>query len=370
MYLINKEENRISKIEEKSFSDLGFKERNHLQEWIANNPESLGEDLLIIQKEFSGFNETNERLDLLALDKKGNLVIIENKLDDSGKDVTWQSIKYASYCSTLTKEQIIRIYQDYLNKQEAKETAETNLTDFYELTEIAEVVVNSGSKQRIILIAANFRKEVTSTVLWLMNYNLRIQCFKVKPMQLGNQLFLDIKQIIPIEETEDYQIKIAEKTQDEIIQQNSTRTIDILYLDFWKQLLSVMNSKSELFKDVSPSKRSYIGTNSIISGIGFYFTIFKTKNFARVEMYFRSGKFNFEELRKYRAEIELLFGNTLIWEEMRKDSRVKYEKENIEFENRENWKEAISFLTEEMVSLYNAFQPSLENLKNQMNSQI
>jgi len=87
MYTIDKEKNRITKLEKKSFSDLKFKEREHLQEWIAKNPSSLGEDLLIIQKEFSGFEDTNERLDLLALDKQGNLVVIENKLDDSGKDV-------------------------------------------------------------------------------------------------------------------------------------------------------------------------------------------------------------------------------------------------------------------------------------------
>jgi RecB family endonuclease NucS len=41
---------------------------------------------LIIQKEFAGFGDTKERLDLLALDKKGKLVVIENKLDDSGRD--------------------------------------------------------------------------------------------------------------------------------------------------------------------------------------------------------------------------------------------------------------------------------------------
>lgn len=107
MYIIDKEKNRISKLEEKTFHELKFKERENLQEWIANNPSSLGEDLLIIQKEFNGFGETNERLDLLALDKLGNLVIIENKLDDSGRDVTWQTIKYASYCSSLTKQEII-----------------------------------------------------------------------------------------------------------------------------------------------------------------------------------------------------------------------------------------------------------------------
>jgi len=88
MYQIDKTTNSISKLEEKTFSALGFKERENLQEWLAGNPEALGEELLIIQKEFDGFSDTNERLDLLALDKQGNLVIIENKLDDSGKDVT------------------------------------------------------------------------------------------------------------------------------------------------------------------------------------------------------------------------------------------------------------------------------------------
>lgn len=364
MYLINKTENRISKIEEKSFSELGFRERNHLQEWIANNPESLGEEILIIQKEFSGFNDTNERLDLLGLDKKGNLIIIENKLDDSGKDVTWQSIKYASYCSTLTKEQIIRIYQDYLAKENVGENAVENLVDFFDASDISEVVINNGSKQRIILVAANFRKEVTSTVLWLMNYNLRIQCFKVNPLQLGDQLFLEIKQIIPVKETEDYQIKIAEKTQDEIIQQDSSRAIDVFYTDFWKQLLSEMNAKSQLFRNISPSKRSYIGIGSAISGVGFYFTISKVKKFARVELYVRNGKFTLEDFKQYSLEIESLFGEKLAWEEMKKDARIKLEKKQVEFANQENWSEIINFLTDKMIKLYDALTPAIEKIKN------
>lgn len=72
---------------------------------VGSSAKRFGEELLIIQKEFNGFNDTNERLDLLALDKEGNIVVIENKLDDTGRDVTWQVLKYASYCSTLNKEQ-------------------------------------------------------------------------------------------------------------------------------------------------------------------------------------------------------------------------------------------------------------------------
>ena len=83
MFLVNRDDKTTQEVKEVSFKSCGLKERAHLQEWIAKNPLLLGEELLIIQKEFDGFSDTNERLDLLAIDKNGNLVIIENKLDDS-----------------------------------------------------------------------------------------------------------------------------------------------------------------------------------------------------------------------------------------------------------------------------------------------
>ena len=98
------------------FSDLKLQERPHLQEWLVQTPEALGEDLLVIQKEFDGFADTRERLDLLMLDKEGRLVIIENKLDDSGRDVVWQALKYVAYCSSLKKAEIMEIYQRYLDR--------------------------------------------------------------------------------------------------------------------------------------------------------------------------------------------------------------------------------------------------------------
>ena len=165
MYIIDKEENKIIKVNKKSFKDLGFEERHHLQEWIAKEPSSLGEDLLVIQKEFDGFSDTRERLDLLALDKEGNLVIIENKLDDSGKDVTWQAIKYASYCSSLSKQDIIDIYQKYLG---TTKSAKESLSDFFDGKELDDIEINTGNGQRIFFVAANFRKEVTSSVMWMM----------------------------------------------------------------------------------------------------------------------------------------------------------------------------------------------------------
>ena len=81
MYILDKDSNQLINAEPTTFKEQKLKERQHLQEWIAKNPEVLGEELLIIQKEFDGFSDTHERLDLLALDKGGKLVVIENKLD-------------------------------------------------------------------------------------------------------------------------------------------------------------------------------------------------------------------------------------------------------------------------------------------------
>ena len=50
-------------MQEIEFAELGFQERRDIQEWVAKNPSILGDKLLIIGKEFSGFDRTNERLD-------------------------------------------------------------------------------------------------------------------------------------------------------------------------------------------------------------------------------------------------------------------------------------------------------------------
>ncbi|MGL4614701.1 MAG: hypothetical protein ACRCVV_12550 [Shewanella sp.] len=76
MFTVNHQTNRISPVRTKKFSELGFTERKHLQLFtrsglrLAHEPSALGEELLIIQKEFDGFDDTRERLDLLALKSK------------------------------------------------------------------------------------------------------------------------------------------------------------------------------------------------------------------------------------------------------------------------------------------------------------
>jgi hypothetical protein len=368
MFSIDKNSNTIQKVKEKSFSELGFKEREHLQEWISKNPESLGEDLLIIQKEFDGFNDTHERLDLLAIDKQGNLVVIENKLDDSGRDVTWQALKYASYCSTLKKEQIRKIYQEFLDRNTSGGNAEENLIDFFEANDFAEIAINSGQTQRIILVAANFRKEVTSTVLWLLNYKVRIQCFKVTPFENSGNLLLNIEQIIPMKESEEYIISMAYKIQENINTLEELKSRHLIRIEFWREFLKAVNQKSTLYQNVSPSKNNWLPGQAGMSGIHLNMVI--SNSYARSELYLsrnvtEENKFVFDELTKNKIEIERQFGGSLTWERLddKKASRVKHQLDAVDYFNKDDWSKMIEFMVDGVVRMEKAFREPLGRVR-------
>ena len=369
MFVVDKTKNRITKIQSHSFSELGFKEREHLQEWLENHPDAFGEELLFIQKEFDRFDDTRERLDLLAIDKTGNLVVIENKLDDSGRDVTWQAQKYAAYCSTLSKQQIKDIYQQYLNKKQDAQDSETLICEFLEKEDFSEVQLNET--QRIILVAANYRKEVTSTVLWLLNnYGLQIQCFKVTPYKLSEQIFLNIEQILPVKEAADYTIKMAEKKQEEKHTKNELETRHKIRLEFWKELLHRLNERTNLFANINPIKESWIGTGAGVSGVGFYFSI--TKKYVGTQVDVNRGiveenQFVYKKLLEYKEEIEAITGK-LDWEQVegRKTIKIKNRNYNLSLYEKDDWDEMMEFMMESMLKMESAFRKPLQKINQEL----
>lgn len=363
MYRIDRDTNSIQALKRVSFRELGFRERTHLQEWIAREPSALGEDLLIIQKEFAGFSDTSERLDLLALDKQGSLVIIENKLDDTGRDVTWQALKYASYCSALTKDDIRKIYQDYLQKCGSVDTAEEALSLFFE-EEYDDLALNKGVTQRIILVAAKFRKEVTSTVLWLSSFRLRIQCFRATPYALGDGLFLNMEQIIPVKDTEEFTIGLADKAKEEIEGVETEARRHPIRRQFWAELIRAMNATpSKLYSNISAGKESWISAGSGLRGVGFNFGA--TQRYCRAEIYIDRGgtaenEAVFDRLHADRAAIEAIVEKTLTWERLdhRRACRIKIEQSADVFQ-KDQWPAMIAFMTDAMIRLERAIKPRL-----------
>lgn len=372
MFQIDRSANRLRKLERTTFSEVGFREREHLQEWLASMPEALGEtlgdDLLIIQKEFDGFDGTRERLDLLALDRNGQLVVIENKLDDSGRDVVWQALKYAAYCSSLKKAEIVDIFQKYLG---ASGDAVTTICEFLEEDSFDEIVLNEGNDQRVVFIAANFRREVTATVLWLREHQIDARCIKAIPYRFGEELFLDLQQVIPTPEAADYMIRMAQKETEEKSAIGVQRRSHQLRLAFWEKALESMRERGlSLFANISPSKDHWLSAGTGISGC--VYSLIFAKNEVRVEISLQraskaENKWLFDQLCSAREDLERTFGDGLDWKRLddRKSSRIQFARPFDGF-NEEAWPEMIDWLGDHMQKLEKTFHPRLIDLNQRL----
>jgi hypothetical protein len=85
---------------------------SRLQEWLLRDISILDPGLMVIGREvatdFGGF------VDILCVDRDGDLVIVELKRDRTPREVTAQSLDYASWIAGLSAERVTQIATAYL----------------------------------------------------------------------------------------------------------------------------------------------------------------------------------------------------------------------------------------------------------------
>ena len=67
-----------------------------LESWLIANPALAGEPLLILGSQLAEFAEDKDRLDVLAVDKQGEIVLIELKVDGQFRLTDLQALAYAA----------------------------------------------------------------------------------------------------------------------------------------------------------------------------------------------------------------------------------------------------------------------------------
>lgn len=200
----------LSELPATTFASSKIKEREHLQRLLRDNPQVLGNDLLIVDEEFSRWEDSKHRIDLLALSSDGSLVVIELKRNEDGGFMDLQAIRYAAMVSTMTLDQVIEAHRNYLQKTNRTEDAEERLKEFLQTTDEGILEINSA-KPKIILASGDFSRELTTTVLWLNEVGLDIRCVRLRTHLLGSQVILDAQQIIPLPEAQEYLVHLREK---------------------------------------------------------------------------------------------------------------------------------------------------------------
>lgn len=218
------------KIMPSSFMSLNIWERKHIEEWVRSNPELLGENLLIVSMEFDRFSNSNDRLDILALDRSGNLVVVELKRDSAGGYADLQAIRYAAMVSSMTVEVLLPYYIAYRKKYDGEAfsagEAKEQIIEFVESDSFVEL----SNKPRIILCSEGFSQEITATVLWLRESDIDISCVTISPYQVGTQIVIVPKVVIPLEEARQYliDIKRKEEVKELSVRRNRPKTMKIL----------------------------------------------------------------------------------------------------------------------------------------------
>ena len=144
------------------FSELKLTERGDLQRLLRDRIDIIARDTLVIAEEFGDWDDSRRRIDLLAIDKEGCIVVIELKRTEDGGHMELQAIRYAAMVSAMTFDQAVDTFAAYLKRREDDRDARTTILDFIDIEE-----ESFGQDVRIVLASAEFSKELTTAALWL-----------------------------------------------------------------------------------------------------------------------------------------------------------------------------------------------------------
>lgn len=207
------------------FADAGLQERADLQRLLRDHIDVIADDVLVIAEEFGEWTESRRRIDLLAVDKQANLVVIELKRTEDGGHMELQALRYAAMVSAMTAERAVDVYQRYLDRRRIEADAEKGLLAFLEWDEMDEEAF--GQEVRILLVSADFSRELTTSVMWLNERDVDIRCVRMRPYEHEGRTLINVQQVIPLPEAEDYMVGVREKVRRE----RETRRRDLTKFD-------------------------------------------------------------------------------------------------------------------------------------------
>ena len=88
-----------------------------LEDWLESNPDGIVEDgrILIIGRQVA--TNCGGFIDLLGVDRQGDVVVVELKRDRTPRDTIAQSLEYASFAELLDIVQLETVLGSYLNDE-------------------------------------------------------------------------------------------------------------------------------------------------------------------------------------------------------------------------------------------------------------
>ena len=147
-------------------------EESVLEQWLESNPDKILEDgrILIlgrqVRTDLGGF------IDLLGVDREGNVVVVELKRDRTPRDVVAQALEYAAFAARLDAdalEGILRVYEH---------NESLSLTDYhrecFSIDQSEAVAFNKD--QHIVVVGQHVTPAIRQTASFLGSKGIHVTC--------------------------------------------------------------------------------------------------------------------------------------------------------------------------------------------------
>jgi len=203
---------RLQPLSVTTFEANGVRERGDLQRLLLNQIDVIAPDVLVLGEEFGNWEDSSRRIDLLGIDREANLVVIELKRTGDGGHMELQAIRYAAMVASMTFDQAVEVHGRHLQRAGSDADPREAILRFLEWEAPDED--RFGQDVRILLVSADFSRELTTAVLWLNERDLNICCIRMRPYTDGTRLLVDVQQVLPLPEAADYLVRVREKRQE------------------------------------------------------------------------------------------------------------------------------------------------------------
>ena len=205
----------LSSVEATRFVESAVREREDLQRVLRDRIEVVGPDLMVLAEEFSDWEDSRRRVDLLCLDEEANVVVVELKRSEGGGHMELQALRYAAMVSRLRFDRAAAAHARHLSglgvTGDVEREAERRILDFLGWGEVEEE--RFAQQVRIVLVSADLSTELTTAVLWLNEQGIDIRCVRLRPHEFRGEVLLAVEQVIPLKSAEAYQVRLREKTE-------------------------------------------------------------------------------------------------------------------------------------------------------------
>jgi len=180
----------------------GRTEPYDLEPWIESNPEILGPDIVIIGRQTPS---KSGPIDLLGIDKTGNIVVVEIKRDRLPREALAQAIDYASDAAEWSIEKLGELCFEYCGK-----SLEETITKSFPDVDVENLNINDA--QRILLVGFSVESALERMIEWLSdNFNVNINAVVLSYAKTASGDELLTKTSIISEELEQERVKKQKK---------------------------------------------------------------------------------------------------------------------------------------------------------------